>query len=133
MTYKTHDRFALLMQANAATFHIEAAAIFAAGPAERGGEADPAVLTELERTLALLAFDEPPSVRSATCSSRLIDQKVASELNAAILKIEHQEPTTPRLYTLIKLILWSQDELDKKKVKYPKMTDLGSGTIESPK
>lgn len=48
--------------------------------------------------------------------------------------MEFQEPTTPRLYTLMKLILWSQDELNKARVKYPKMTDIGTATIiETPK
>jgi len=54
-------------------------------------------------------------------------------LNAAILKMEHRESTSPRLNNLLKMILWAQDELDKKKVKYPKMTDLGSATIEDTK
>jgi len=31
------------------------------------------------------------------------------------------------------LLLWAQDELDKKKVKYPKMTDLAKGAIEDAK
>lgn len=59
--------------------------------------------------------------------------QIASELNAAILKMEHKESTSPRLNNLLKMILWAQDELEKKKVKYPKMTDLGSATIENPK
>lgn len=44
--------------------------------------------------------------------------------------MEHRESTSPRLSNLLKMILWAQDELDKKKVKYSKMTDLGSATIE---
>ncbi|XP_022197833.1 glucose-induced degradation protein 8-B homolog [Nilaparvata lugens] len=112
---------------------VEEALKFAQDQLSEAGEADPTVLNELERTLALLAFDEPQVSPFSDLLDQTHRQKVASELNAAILKMEHQEPTTPRLYTLIKMILWSQDELDKKKVKYPKMTDLGSGTIESPK
>ncbi|GLH14502.1 uncharacterized protein GBIM_18890 [Gryllus bimaculatus] len=59
--------------------------------------------------------------------------QVASELNAAILKMENRDPTTPKLASLLKLIFWSQEELDKKKIKYPKMTDLAGAVIESPK
>ena len=62
-----------------------------------------------------------------------LKNQIASELNAAILKMEHKESTSPRLNNLLKMILWAQDELEKKKVKYPKMTDLGSATIENPK
>ena len=41
--------------------------------------------------------------------------------------------SSPKLAKLLKLLLWSQEELDKKKIKYPKMTDLAKGTIEEPK
>lgn len=57
-------------------------------------------------------------------------QKVASELNAAILKTEHCENTSPRIINLLKLILWAQAELDKKNINYPKMTELATATIE---
>lgn len=56
-----------------------------------------------------------------------------SEVNAAILRMEHQESTLPKLSILLKLILWAQDKLDKKSSKYPKMTDLAMATIEDPK
>ena len=61
------------------------------------------------------------------------DFQVASELNAAILKMENRESSGPKLSSLLKLILWSQDELDKKKIKYPKMSNLANAEIESPK
>ena len=53
-------------------------------------------------------------------------------MNAAILEIENRE-STPKLANLLKLLLWAQDELDNKKVKYPKMTDLARGEIEEAK
>ena len=55
--------------------------------------------------------------------------QVASELNAAIQEAD----STPKLANLLKLLLWSQEELDKKKVKYPRMTDLATGSLEDPK
>ena len=58
--------------------------------------------------------------------------QVASELNTAILEMENRE-STPKLANLLKLLLWSQQELDAKKVKYPKMTDLARGTIDESK
>lgn len=59
--------------------------------------------------------------------------QIASEVNAAILKMEHLESPVPKLVNLMKIIPWAQDELDKKKVRYPHMTDIGSATIEMPK
>ena len=58
--------------------------------------------------------------------------QVASELNAAILEMENRE-STPKLANLLKLLLWSQEQLDSKKVKYPKMSDLAKGEIEDVK
>lgn len=55
-----------------------------------------------------------------------------SEVNQAVLDYENRE-STPKLAKLLKLLLWAQNELDQKKVKYPKMTDLSTGTIEDPK
>lgn len=55
--------------------------------------------------------------------------QVASELNAAILDVD----STPKLANLLKLLLWAQEELDKKKVKYPKLVDLAKGDIDYPK
>lgn len=50
-------------------------------------------------------------------------------MNAAILELD----ATPRLASLLKLLLWGQVELDKRKVKYPHMTDIAQGKIEDPK
>ena len=51
-----------------------------------------------------------------------------SRVNTCI--IEHESNITmPRLASLVKLLVWSQDQLDKKKVKYPKMSDIAQGSI----
>lgn len=47
--------------------------------------------------------------------------------------MENRESTTPKLAIMLKLMLWSQDELEKKKVKYPRMTEIAQGTIDDPK
>ena len=59
--------------------------------------------------------------------------QVASELNAAILKAELAEHTQPRLATVLKLLLWAQGELDKKGIRYNRMTDLATGRTEDSK
>lgn len=109
---------------------IEEALTFAQTQISEAGESNPEVLNELERTLALLAFERPQNSPFADLLDQTHRQKVASELNAAILKMEHQEQSSPRMINILKLILWAQAELDKKNVKYPKMVDLATATID---
>ena len=94
-------------------------------------ENDPALLAELERTIALLAFD-PSSTASPVAD--LLDvsqrQKTASELNAAILSSQSQEQES-RLPCLLKMMLWAQDQLDEK-VNFPRINDLVSARLEGP-
>lgn len=97
------------------------------------GESNPDVLSELERTLALLAFENPQSSPFADLLEQSHRQKVASELNSAILKMEHHENTSPRIINLLKLILWAQAELDKRNIGYPKMKDLDTGRVSDSK
>ena len=85
------------------------------------------MLNELERTLALLAFEKPQNSPFADLLDQAHRQRIASELNAAILKIEHQENQQPRMMNVLKLILWAQSELDKKNISYPKMNDFFKG------
>lgn len=62
-----------------------------------------------------------------------LNEQVASELNAAMLQMENNECRSPKLTTMLKQILWAQEELDKKNIKYPKMVNIARGTIEEPK
>jgi hypothetical protein len=59
--------------------------------------------------------------------------QVASELNAAILKAEHADNTQSKLAGVLKLLLWSQNELDKKGIPYTKVVDLAAGKISESK
>lgn len=104
---------------------------FAQTQMSEAGEKSAEVRTELERTLALLAFEKPQNSPFADLLEQSHRQKVASELNAAILKTEHYEHTSPRIVNLLKLILWAQSELDKKNVNYPRMSELSSAQIDS--
>jgi len=83
-------------------------------------------------TLALLAFEDPENSPFGDLLDLSHRQKVASELNTAFLG-EDQEVPISKLAYLLKFILWAQDELDKKKVKYPRMVDLATATIDDPK
>lgn len=109
---------------------IEEALSFAQTRMSEAGENNPDILHELERTLALLAFEHPEESPFNDLLEQSHRQKVASELNAAILKQENQEHTSPKIANLLKLILWAQAELDKKNINYPKMTDIGTAMIE---
>nr|CAG4645090.1 EOG090X0CTI [Leptodora kindtii] len=113
--------------------NIEEALRFAQEHLAERGEQNPAILGELERTLALLAFDDPEKSPFGDLLHPSHRQRVASELNAAILKAEHRESTTPQLVSLMKLVMWAQDQLDQKKVKYPKITDLARAVLDDPK
>ncbi|XP_023234918.1 glucose-induced degradation protein 8 homolog [Centruroides vittatus] len=113
--------------------NIEEALKYAQDQLAERGEENREILSELERTLALLAFDEPEKSPFGELLRLSHRQKIASEVNAAILDMENRESITPKLAILLKLLLWAQDELDKKKIKYPKMVDLAHGVIEDPK
>ncbi|KAF6020615.1 GID8 [Bugula neritina] len=96
---------------------------------ERAEDGDPDVLTELERTLALLAFDEPSTSPFGDLLNLGHRQKVASEVNAKMLEQENQE-SVPQITKILKLLAWSQQQLDNKNVKYVKMTDFAKGTLQ---
>ncbi|GAB0099746.1 glucose-induced degradation protein 8 homolog [Sergentomyia squamirostris] len=112
---------------------IEEALSFAQTQMSEAGENNPEVLSELERTLALLAFEKPQQCPFSDLLEQSHRQKVASELNAAILKSENQEHTSPKIVYLLKLILWAQAELDKKNITYPeynlKMRNISSAMV----
>lgn len=96
------------------------------------GEENSDIRHQLEQTLALLAFEEPETSPFGDLMHVSQRQKVACELNAALLTCESQE-SSPKLVGLLKLLLWAQDELDTKKVKFPRLKDLSRGMLEDPK
>lgn len=109
---------------------VEEALEFAQEELAPRGEENHAFLEELERTVALLAFED-----TSTCPvGELLDisqrQKTASELNAAILTIQSHEKD-PKLPRLLKMLIWAQNQLDEKAC-YPHITDLVNATLEDP-
>ncbi|GAB0496565.1 hypothetical protein MMPV_007878 [Pyropia vietnamensis] len=84
-------------------------------PTASGGP-DSTHLAELEATLTLLAFDHPADADECPVASLLLPsqrQKIASELNAAILASQNQE-TMPRLPGLLRKVLWAEGQLEEK-------------------
>uniref|UniRef100_H2ZKG2 CTLH domain-containing protein n=1 Tax=Ciona savignyi TaxID=51511 RepID=H2ZKG2_CIOSA len=92
------------------------------------GEDSPECLSDMERALALLAFDKPEDSPFSDLLLPAQRHKVWSRVNAAIMDHENNA-TTPRLASIVKLLMWSQEQLDRKKIKYPKMTDISKGEI----
>jgi hypothetical protein len=84
------------------------------------GRQNPAYLAELERVMSLLAFED----KSLLPEQDLIDgsrrMNTASEVNAAILQAQNLNKD-PKLMYVLKLLLWSERQMDKKKIKYPKV------------
>ncbi|GLJ35132.1 hypothetical protein SUGI_0707150 [Cryptomeria japonica] len=92
------------------------------------GEENHAFLEELERTVALLAFEDAsncPLSELLDISQRL---KTASEVNAAILTSQSREKD-PKLPSLLKMLIWAQNQLDEKAC-YPHISDISSATLE---
>lgn len=109
---------------------IEEALTFAQNKISEAGETNPEVLNELERTLALLAFEKPAQSPFSDLLDQTHRQKIASELNAAILRIEHKQNQNPRMMNVLKLILWAQKELDARNIPYSRMTDLSTAKFD---
>lgn len=128
MKEKSCETFWIIFRAG----KIEEALTFAQTRIAEAGESNPEVLNELERTLALLAFEKPQNSPFSDLLDQTHRQKVASELNAAILKMEQLENSSPRMINLLKLMNWSQSELEKRNVSYPKIGDLSTANIEYP-
>jgi hypothetical protein len=93
------------------------------------GEENSGFLEELEATMGLLAFEDAHSCPTAHLLGSGQRQKIASELNAAILGSQSQEKD-PKLVSLIKMLAWTQGRL-KEKVSFPKLTNVVASTFET--
>ncbi|EOY28345.1 hypothetical protein SCA6_020208 [Theobroma cacao] len=109
---------------------VEEALEFAQEELAPRGEENQSFLEELERTVALLAFEDVsncPVGELMDISQRL---KTASEVNAAILTSQSHEKD-PKLPSLLKMLIWAQNQLDEKAT-YPRINDLSNATLEDP-
>ncbi|KAA3489105.1 glucose-induced degradation protein 8-like protein [Gossypium australe] len=109
---------------------VEEALEFAQEELAPRGEENQSFLEELERTISLLAFEDTsncPVGELLDISQRL---KTASEVNAAVLTSQSHEKD-PKLPSLLKMLIWAQNQLDKKAV-YPCINDLSNARLEDP-
>ncbi|XP_019168672.1 PREDICTED: glucose-induced degradation protein 8 homolog [Ipomoea nil] len=109
---------------------VEEALEFAQEELAPRGEENLGFLEELEKTVALLAFEDvasSPVGELLDISQRL---KTASEINAAILTSQSHEKD-PKLPVLLKLLTWTQNQLGEKAA-YPRINDVSTAVLEDP-
>ncbi|KAI3832975.1 hypothetical protein MKW98_025859 [Papaver atlanticum] len=93
---------------------VEEALEFAQEELAPRGEENQTFLEELERTVALLAFED-----FSNCP-----------VNAAILTSQSHEKD-PKLPSLLKMLIWAQNQLDEKST-YPRINNLVTAVLEDP-
>ncbi|OMJ83686.1 hypothetical protein SteCoe_15357 [Stentor coeruleus] len=81
---------------------------------------NPELLNELEKALSLLAFSDIQESPLAEISSPAYKLKIASDVNAAILKNKGKNQETTSLGQAFKVLEWTQKKLDKT-VSFPKI------------
>ncbi|OQV17254.1 putative Glucose-induced degradation protein 8-like protein [Hypsibius exemplaris] len=95
--------------------------------AEKGAE-DPTLLEDFERALALLAFDKPEESPYGDLLDLSKREEVKAQLNETMLAADGRSAES-KLALICKMLLWSQDDLKKRGVTFPRLTDLATGLI----
>lgn len=94
------------------------------------GEENPEFLEELEKTVALLLFDNPQVSPMSDLLELSQRQRTAGELNAAILTSQNRSGS-PKLPRLLKFLEWSQNQLSKR-ANFPRIADFVAGEPVKP-
>lgn len=81
-----------------------------------------------ERTMALLAYDEPEKSPFRDVLDADLRRTIASQVADALLRWQGVDPHN-QITKLMKMIVFLQDELDKCNVKYPKVTDFSTAAL----
>lgn len=112
--------------------NIDEAISFAQVELAPRAEASAALLAELERTMMLLAYDEPEAAcPEAELLSQAQRQRTASRLNAALLTAQAQEKEAA-LPMMLRRLHWAQDELShRQRCSYPRIDDYDLATPSS--
>lgn len=90
---------------------------------------DANALEQLERTLALLAYDSPSESPFGDLLAQAHRQAVASDVNAALNALEHRAAAS-RLSALVRLLAFVHAELDTKLVRTPRLVDIATGRFD---
>lgn len=89
------------------------------------------LLPELERTVALLAFDDPAASPLADLLSQAQRNRTAAAANAAMLEASGAKGS-PRLPELVKMLAWAQAKLSEKGVRFPRIEDPATSALVGP-
>jgi hypothetical protein len=92
----------------------------------------PKTLDDIEKTLALLAFDKPDESPFGHLMQLAHRAQVAAKVNSALLA-SLCRPATARIEKLIKMVLWSQHQLDRRSLAYTKMSDIATAQTDDSK
>jgi len=111
---------------------IDAALQFAQEYLVEKGEQLPKTLDDIEKTLALLAFDKPDESPFGHLMQLGHRAQVAAKVNSALLA-SLCRPSTARIEKLIKMVLWSQHQLDRRSIAYTKMNDIATAQTDDSK
>ncbi|KAJ1921405.1 hypothetical protein H4219_000722 [Mycoemilia scoparia] len=110
--------------------NIEDALEFAQDELSPHGEENPELLKELEKTMALLAFDLDETNPMIDLLDYTHRQKTASEINAALLSSQGYSKE-PKLPYLLHMLAWSQERL-KEKAQFPTIRNFVTAELEDP-
>lgn len=104
---------------------VDAAVAFAQEKLAPQAEQSSSLLSELERTMLLLAFDDPNAAPDgAELLSQARRRKTASLLNAAVLASQSHEKEAA-LPMMLRRLQWAQDELlQRQRVSFPRIDDI---------
>mmetsp|Transcript_22464 Transcript_22464/g.31303 ORF Transcript_22464/g.31303 Transcript_22464/m.31303 type:complete len:259 (-) Transcript_22464:14-790(-) len=111
--------------------NIQEALDFAQKELAPNSEFNPQFMEDLEKTMALLAFEDQSKCPLGNLLDGSQRQKTASELNSAILLNLHQEKD-PKLPKILQTLKWAQNQLESKGVKFPKINNVVTGEFDSP-
>lgn len=84
-----------------------------------------------EKTLMLLCFDDFSACPVKDLLSRSKLEKLAEEVNCAILTSQEREPVS-KLAKVVQVMEWAQTSLDDRGVKYPRIDDITTGELTYP-
>ncbi|XP_063901876.1 glucose-induced degradation protein 8 homolog [Zophobas morio] len=104
---------------------------FASEELDKSGAENEAFLEELEKTMSLLAFKNNKLSPVGYLLDMSQRQKIASQLNSAILASQAQEKN-PKLPLLIKMLFWSQEQLSEK-ISFPVIKNIYSADLHESK
>ncbi|XP_075261909.1 glucose-induced degradation protein 8 homolog [Convolutriloba macropyga] len=92
---------------------------------------DPSRRQATEKTLMLLCFDDFDSCPVKELLSKTKRQKLAEDVNSAILISQHREASS-KLAKAVQILDWAQTSLDDRGVKYPRIDDVTTGELSYP-